>query len=467
MLRCALLAALASYGAAPAVELADPIPAPIPKGGVRIELETIATGLVAPNHLTHAGDGSGRLFVVDQPGQVRRIEDGALAPTPFLDVSERLVTSSLLAPERGLLGLAFHPGFADPNHPGFQKLYTYTSEPVDGPADFTSTEPLPAGVGFDHQSVIAEWTVDAADPDRVDPATRREILRIDQPQANHNGGALVFGPEGLLYVGLGDGGGADDQGPGHRAGGNAQDVGNVYGKILRLDVNGSNGVNGRYGVPGDNPFVGADGLDEVFAYGFRNPFRISFDHNTGALIAADVGQNDVEEIDLVLAGGNHGWRLKEGSFAFDPGGPGDDGAVTDDPVLIPPGLIDPVAEYDHDEGTAVIGGYVYRGNAIPKLAGRYVFGDLSGRLFHADLATGAIQELVLGLDDRDLPPFVLGFGEDEAGELYLLRANVPGPFGSGRVQRIVRVVPEPAAGSLLALALAALVLRRRLCPIFP
>jgi len=359
-----------------------------------------------------------------------------------------------------LLGLAFHPDIANPQSPGYQKIYTYTSEPFDFPPDFT-TEPLPAGVVYDHQSIITEWTVDSANPNIIDPGTRREIMRIDEPQFNHDGGMVAFGRDGYLYISLGDGGAADDVADGHGATGNGQNINTVHGSILRIDpldpmvTTGSpDGVsaNGSYRVPADNPFVGADGVDEVFAYGFRNPWRFSFHPDTGDLIVGDVGQNMIEEVDVVHKGGNYGWNLKEGNFRFDPA----QGNVSDDLSGLPAGLIDPVAEYDHDDGITVVGGYIYRGSAIPELYGKYVFGDFSsgffvadGRLLYADLATGLTREFVLGTDDRELGLYVKAFGQDADGELYLLAGTNLGPFGNGGlVLKIVDLCTARIPGDL-------------------
>ena len=443
--------------------LDDPIPEPIEKGTISIELETVASGITAPVYLTHAGDDTDRLFVLDQPGKIRLIENGQLLCTPFLDITARVHMPGFFGSldvndfdERGLLGLAFHPGFADPQSPGYQKIYTYASEMVDFPADFT-TEPLPAGEVFDHQSVIAEWTVDVNNPNIIDPGTRREIMRIDEPQFNHNGGMLTFGPDGYLYISVGDGGAGNDVADGHGATGNGQNKNTVHGSILRIDPLDPTtktsmdtiSVNGQYRVPADNPFVGVDGVDEIYAYGFRNPWRFSFDSLTGDLIVADVGQNDIEEIDIVHAGGNYGWNLKEGTFRFDP----DTGTVNDGMEGLPEGLIDPVAQYDHDEGISITGGFVYGGHAIPELMGKYVFGDFStsffladGRLLYADLVTGLIQEFTIGMDDRNLGLYIKSFGQDADGELYLLAGTNLGPFGdTGLVLKIVPVQTQFSA----------------------
>ena len=442
-------------------QLDDPIPKPIKPEGAPIQLETVATGLTAPNWGSHAPGDPNRLFVTDQTGILWAIDLVNGDKSVFADLSGLLVTLGIAGPgtfdERGLLGVAFHPDYQDNG-----LLYTYTSEPASGAADFT----LPAGTPVNHDSVVTEWQVpDAGNPSSVvDPTTRRVLLRIEQPQFNHNAGAVSFGPDDTLYIAVGDGGNRDDQGPGHSPGGNGQDPSNVLGTILRIDPNGSDAANGQYGVPIDNPFYPAtsattggqigcdDGFcDEIYAYGLRNPFRISFDKATGDLYAADVGQGDIEEVNVVVSGGNYGWSIKEGSFCFDPNG--------DDPGFVEPaetcdstGLIDPVAEYDHDEGIAIVGGFVYRGSNIPGLRGRYIFGDFSrsflnndGRLFALNkknivkrnrVKTSKIRELSIA-DQAGLGLSLLGFGQDAWGEIYILANTTGVPFGdTGVVQRI-------------------------------
>ena len=441
-----MLSAIALAGLAIAVPitpvaaqpLEDPIPRPIRESGRPLRLEPVASGLTAPNWGVAAPGHPDRLVVVDQPGQAWAIDLGSGTRSVFLDVAARLVPLGAFGPgtfdERGFLGIAFHPDYADNG-----LLYTFTSEPTGPPADFST---MPPGTPANHQSVVAEWQVPSpGDPTSVvDPNTRRELLRIDKPQFNHNAGALNFGPDGFLYIALGDGGGGDDQGVGHSPQGNGQDPSNVLGKILRIDPDGSNSANGAYGIPPDNPFVGQEGfVPEIWAYGFRNPFRFSFDTATGSMLVGDVGQNDIEEIDLVTAGGNYGWRIKEGTFLFDPNGT-DPGFVTEPSPGQPAGLIDPVAEYDHDEGVAVVGGFVYRGDALRWLRGRYVFGEFSGpdetgRLFFMN-ASGQIREFQLR--DRETLGFnVDGFGQDADGELYVMGNTTGTPFGeTGVVLRL-------------------------------
>ncbi|MCR8915410.1 PQQ-dependent sugar dehydrogenase [Marinobacter panjinensis] len=425
--------------------LDDPIPEPIDSGHVRIVLETSADGMTAPNwgsDVPGCTNLQDRLVVSDQDGILWAVNIDTGDRSVLLDVSDRLVSLGVGGPgtfdERGLLGFTFHPDFANNG-----LLYTYTSEPVAGPADFST---MPVGVDANHQSVINEWRVPAPSCERgavVDPTSRRELLRIDEPQFNHNGGTLAFGPYGMLYISLGDGGAADDQGVGHVPGGNGQDPGNVLGTILRIDPQGSNAANGQYGVPVDNPFVGdADAVDEIFAYGFRNPFRFSFDAYTGEMMIADVGQNDIEEVDVGVPGGNYGWPIKEGSFCFHPNGTEPGFVFNCGPGNAPAGLVEPVAVYDHDEGIAVIGGFVYRGSLIPNLMGRYVFGDYlqpyidSGRLFYLGKNDRIFE---LDLRDRDsLGLVLLGFGQDAFGELYVLANETGTPFGdTGVVLRMV------------------------------
>jgi glucose/arabinose dehydrogenase len=455
----AAMAAVLAPAVAPATPLADPIRRVIHPGNIRIRLEPVAVGLTAPNWGTAAPGEPGRLYVSDQDGVVWVVDLTTGDVRAFLDVRARLVPLGAFGPnsfdERGLLGIAFHSGYQASG-----RFYTYTSEPVNGRADFST---VPDGTA-DHQSVITEWRVATPGaPDAVvDPTSARVLLRIDEPQFNHNAGALNFGPDGLLYVALGDGGGADDQdgepffgGPvvGHGPAGNGQNPATVLGKILRIDPEGRDSANGAYGVPGDNPFVARPPfLPEILALGFRNPFRFSFDRATGALYAADVGQNSVEEVNVVDAGANYGWRVREGSFAFDPNGL-EPGFVTRIGSEAPLGLHGPIAEYDHDEGIAIVGGFVYRGTRIPKLVGRYVCGDFArtfandGRLFFSrrrelvrDGRTRRTRLAEFELDGPDaLGLSVLGFGEDAGGELYVL-ANATGiPFGTTGV--VLRIAP--------------------------
>lgn len=433
----------ASMGGGP---LMDPIPEAIPQG-VEIRLTEVAADLAAPNWGTHAPNDATRLFVVDQPGQLHVVDLATGDRSVFLDLSSRLVPLGAFGPdtfdERGFLGVAFHPDYANNG-----LFYTYTSEPVSGAADFST---IPQGEAADHQSVVTEWVVPLPmDPTSLPlPASAREILRIDQPQFNHNAGALELDANGFLLIALGDGGGADDvdgqefQGSpmiGH-GDGNGQDTSNPLGSILRIDPLGVGSGNGQYAIPAGNPFVGqASTVEEIYAYGFRNPFRMSIDPASGDLWVADVGQNDIEEVDLVTAGSNYGWNYKEGSFFFDPNG-NDPGFVTDVDPGAPAGLVDPVAEYDHDEGIAIVGGFVYSAGQIPEIDGRYVFGDFgsfdadAGRLFYLD-GNDAITEFDIR-GQANLAAALNGFGRDFDGNVYVMTNTTGTPSGStGKVYRI-------------------------------
>lgn len=427
--------------------------AQIPQGSVTIELETVASGLTSPVHLTHAGDGSGRLFIADQAGQVRIVEDGALLPTPFLDISDRIVDLHPGFDERGLLGLAFHPDYESNG-----RFFVRYSAPREGSAD----EPC-----FDtdrgcHTEVLSEFQVFADDANVADPDSERVLFEVDEPQFNHNAGAVEFGPDGYLYFSLGDGGGAHDgladDPPSHGPIGNGQNIETALGSMLRIDVDGEL----PYAIPPDNPFVGADGLDEIYAYGFRNPFRFSFDDGPGgdgALFLGDVGQNLFEELDVVVKGGNYGWVIKEGFHCFDPFNP--DVPPDDCPDVGPSGepLIDPIVEYPQAVGgLSVIGGYVYRGTSSPILQGHYVFGDFStafaqpeGNLYYLiEPSPGSFEmrRFRIGLEDRPFGLFLKGIGEDEAGEVYACGSTVLAPTGStGVVQRIVAIAERFCATS--------------------
>jgi glucose/arabinose dehydrogenase len=333
-----------------------------------ITLTLVAGGFNHPVAIANAGDGSGRLFIVEQGGLIKILRKGQVSATPFLDLTSQVTQSG---GEQGLLGLAFPPGF--PTRNSFYVDYTNRS-----------------GVG---NTVVARVGV-SADPDRADPASRAELLTITQPFTNHNGGQLAFGPDSLLYIGSGDGGSEGDPQ------GNGQNRNVLLGKILRLDV--LNGTN-PYGIPTGNPFG-----NEIWAYGLRNPWRFSFDHLTGDLYLPDVGQDQVEEVNFQSAGSgagaNYGWNIMEGDRCFA------------NPSCSSAGLTLPVTQYLHGSGDcAVVGGYVYRGTN-PALRGVYFYGDFcSGRVWGGQQNAGSWMN---GLVD-DTTFSISTFGEDEAGELYL------------------------------------------------
>jgi glucose/arabinose dehydrogenase len=462
----------------------DSFSPPIQQGELKVKLETVASGLAAPVKAVAAPGLRNYLFVVDQPGTIWSVNLKTGSRSLFLDARDRVAPLGVFGPgtfdEKGLLGLAFDPGFRENG-----LFYTYLSATPAGQPTFPTT--IPADKAVDHQNVVARWrAVDPRQPTRgVDSQTYFELMRVDWPSFAHNGGDLAFGPDGMLYIPMGEGGGHDDQDGqlflglpiyGHQGNGNAQKLNTPLGKILRIDVNGDSSANGRYGIPPDNPFVdtGTDVVKEIYALGFRNPWRMSFDSETGALYVGNVGQNDLEEVERVVRGGNYGWNLKEGTFCFDPGNfdanSGTATTTTTCPASLPPGLIDPIAQYDtHTDGHSVVGGYVYRGHRFEELRGRYVFGEFSrlfnsrpggaffnnyGRLLYTARKVGSVSGLMeikefrgfpeeaqrLGLTAPDAPPAafkqtvgVLGMGEDARGEIYAT-GNVTGfPSGSDGV----------------------------------
>jgi glucose/arabinose dehydrogenase len=358
-----------------------------------IGLRQVASGLDFPLYLTAPPGDMSRLFVVEKGGRIRVIRNDSLLAAPFLDLTGRVSTGG----EQGLLGLAFHPAYAQ------NRVFV---------VNYTDTQ---------GDTRIATFRAGAL-PDVADPASERVILAVDQPFANHNGGMLAFGPDGMLYAGLGDGGsGGDPQG-------NGQNRSVLLGKILRLDV----ADDGTAGVPADNPFAGQAGArPEIWSYGLRNPWRFSFDRATGDLYIGDVGQNELEEINASTdaaqfgRGANYGWNIVEGTDCFSPSS-GCDRAGLSPPVLV----------YGHGQGCSVTGGYVYRGSAIPSLVGHY---------FYADYCAGWIRSFRLAgpapADEREWTALrpggqVPSFGEDAQGELYILSA-------SGTVHRIVPNQPQP------------------------
>ena len=387
-----------------------------------VGLETVATGLQAPVDLAVAPDAD-RRYVADQAGQIRVHEPSGLREEPLVDLQDAVEFGG----EKGLLGLALHPAFASN-----RRLFVRYSAP--------RREGTPAS--YSHTFVLAEFTA-SADGRLAPRDSERTVLEIPEPQGNHNSGSLAFGPEGYLYVGVGDGGAGADHGPGHvgdwydaNAGGNGQDVTeNLLGSLLRIDVDGR--ADGKpYAVPDDNPLVGQPGLDEHYAWGLRNPWGIAFDGEDCYL--ADVGQNAYEEVNLVERGGNYGWNVTEGTHCF-----GAEDCPDGTPADVRGGeqFVDPVIEYPHSggdvTGISVIGGHVYRGSAVPGLRGRYVFGDLSAgdRLFTAAPRDG--DELwpvdPVPIADGDELDRVLAFGRED-GDVYVL--------GTGDGGGVHRVAPQ-------------------------
>lgn len=362
--------------------LATPTAASPDKGSFKFT--RIATGLQNPLYATGAGDGSGRVFIVEQIGRIRIVKDGALLSTPFLDIRSLVALSGS---ERGLLSVAFDPQFKT-NGVFF--------------VDYTRSSKVAADVG---DTVIASYRANPPGADVADRASAQVLLTINQPQSNHNGGLVKFGPDGMLYIGMGDGGSAGDMGPGHAPQGNGQSLTTLLGKILRIQV----GTTGPYAVPAGNPNLGAGARPEIWAYGVRNPWRFSFDRATGDLYIGDVGQNSWEEIDFqpkgAPGGANYGWPWWEGAHRYRAGAPR-------------PGDTKPIAELSHaGSQCSVTGGYVYRGARIPALSGYYVFGDYcSGKLWTLVRLGGAWRMSLL----RATTFAISSFGEDDNGELYVV-----------------------------------------------
>ena len=445
----------------------------IANGSINILLQPVATNLSAPDYAISPPGDSSRLFVVEQKGLLRVVKNGVLLAGSALDIQSRVqppLVATNANDERGFLGLAFHPGYNNPSSPGYRTLYTYNSEQI--PTNTLPTYIAPNGATNNYKNVVNEWKISSTNSDVVDPTSRREIISFGKNAANHNGGTITFGPDGYAYLGLGDGGNANDVGASHIVpGGNAQNLTTPLGKMLRFDplnpalTTGSSNVvssNGQYRIPTTNPFQSAGQVPEIYAYGLRNPYRFSFDSGTGDLIQADVGQNNVEEIDRIILGGNYGWAIKEGDFLFNmTNGPsGNAGTIGAPPGNrsqgLPSGLIDPISgtlgtlEYDHNEGISITGGFVYRGSAIPELYGKYIFGDLAlipspvrvnGRIFYADFTTGIIKAFPLAQfgGSAILPNnlTVHGFGQDADGEIYALVTNTSANGSGGILYKLV------------------------------
>ncbi len=348
---------------------ASAFPASLPEAGSAAWV-ALPGEMELPIGIACPADGSGRLFVLEQHGRIRVYQQDQLEAQPYLDISGRVGSNGS---ERGLLGLAFHPRFAENGY--FYINYT----------------------DLNGNTVISRFTADPAQ-NTADPASEHVLLRVDQPYPNHNGGGLAFGPDGFLYLGLGDGGSGGDP---H---GNGQSVDTLLGKLLRIDVDNAD----PYGIPADNPFAGGGGRPEIWAYGLRNPWRFSFDRQTSDLYIGDVGQNKWEEIDFLPAGSpggaNFGWNILEGTHEYS--GSSSGGAQ----------LTAPVAEYSHSDGCSVTGGVVYRGQALPAWQGVYLYGDYcSGMIWGLAQIGGAWQNQLLYSSGFS----ITSFGEDEAGEVYL------------------------------------------------
>lgn len=362
----------------------DPCDGVTAVSGADVELESVGAGVDRPVDIQNAGDGSHRIFVVEQNGRIRYFRDGDNTARTWLDIGDLVTNVGGLGDETGFLAMAFHPDFG--TNGKFYVHYDNNSE----------------------DTVIAEFTVDDPADGEPDVESQRIILEVGQPASNHNGGAIHFGPDGYLYIGLGDGGGAGD------TFGNGQNPDTLLAKILRIDVD--NPSDGReYGIPGDNPFIGEAPLDETYVWGLRNPWKWSFDRQTGAMWIADVGQNQLEEIDVASAGDNLGWPCREGFEAYD-------GCAGD--------FTDPVFEYGHSQGVSITGGYVYRGCTFTDLQGQYFFSDFTyapSSPLWSITATGDVGDVWEG----NVGILVATMGEDERGEILL------GDYAAGEIFRMV------------------------------
>lgn len=471
--------AAANFEAGNMAQIPTETPTPGPGTGEEEEhleevgVQLIAEGMTAPTHLSYApGDTEARLFVTDQIGLIHIVsEQGGVLGT-FLDIRDRVIELNPEYDERGLLGLAFHPDYANNG-----RFFVYYSAP-EARTGITLEDP------FTFVNRLSEFRVMEGDPNAADPASERILLEIPKPQTNHNGGDISFGPDGMLYIPLGDGGGAYDTGAGHvedwyRAndGGNGQDVSqNLLGSILRIDVDNGD----PYAIPADNPVVGDnDSPNEQWAYGFRNPWRATWDMETGEYYVSDAGQELWEEVSIVQGGGNYGWNVWEGGHCFD-------AAEAQFPPAVCPmrdawgnQIHPPIIEFPNQAqspggyGLVVVGGFVYRGSALPELEGKYLFGawttqdeEPRGGVLVAERReeNGAIElrehhmisnpagnpwplrALELRSSTGEWQEFIYSFGQDAEGELYILTSQTHGPTGdTGKVWKIVPADQIPPA----------------------
>lgn len=407
-----------------------------------VALRLVAEGYVSPINLIPFEDGSGRVLIGDQVGVIKLLSKEGPAKV-FLDLRPKLTKLKDGFDERGVLGIALHPKF---NANG--KFYVYYSAPLraGGPEK------------WDHTSHVSEFRTLPDDRSQADPSYEKRLLQIDQPQANHNSGRMAFGPDGFLYISSGDGGNGSDVGLGHPPQGNGQDLTTHLGKVLRIDVDSGS----PYGVPKDNPFVGnSKARPEIYAFGMRNPWGLSFDRGgSRELFVSDVGQNRFEEVNIIVKGGNYGWNLREGFEGFDPKAPlkaaetraekDAEGRPFQDPIFVYKNAKGFPKDADAG-GTSITGGYVYRGKAIPQLAGCYVFADWSriwtksdGAVYYASRpeAPGKPWRMQLlplaGLPNGELGKCIVALGENADGELYVMTNDGRGLVGeTGKVFKLV------------------------------
>ncbi len=407
-----------------------------------VKLKLFAEGFTSPSALTPLNDGKGTLLLADQVGLVHLVtSSGIVRGQPFLSLTHRMAKLNLGFDERGLLGIAAHPDFKETG-----KIYVYYSAPLraSAPSD------------WNHTTRISEFSITEGNAELIDIESEKVLLSIDQPYFNHNAGSIAFGPsDGYLYISVGDGGNANGRGIGHSDIGNSQDLSNLLGKILRIDINQGD----LYGIPSDNPFKGSNIKSEIYAIGLRNPWRISFDRGGDhALFAADIGQNLYEEVNIITNGANYGWNVKEGFHCFNPDKPTETPDTCPDKDVRGGAFTDPILEYknikafrnDPDAyGISITGGYVYRGKSIKGLQGKYIFADWSRNWAMADgvLLAGTKSEngqwsmealTTEGPSNGKIGAFIVAFGEDTKGELYVLTNATNGLMNrKGKVYKIV------------------------------
>lgn len=367
-------------------------------------LELLTSDLESPVAFSPA-KGSEDFYIAEQKGLIKIFSNGEIKKFPLLDLRKKLAGMHRFYSEKGLLGIAFHPKY-DEN----RKFYAFYSTDLDKSS-------------VDHKMTLSEFQTSLANPDKALMQSEKVILEIEQPEANHNGGTIVFGNDGMLYIGSGDGGGAGDR---HGKEGNGQNLNTHLGKILRINIDTIDTE--TYKIPSDNPFLKKNALPEIYAYGLRNPWKFSFDRTTGRLFLGDVGQERIEEINIIEKGKNYGWKIMEGNLCYDPP---EDCSTRD--------LEPPIYSYTHKEGVSVIGGYVYRGNRKSYYYGKYIFADWSGKIFFLSETNKvwSAQEIKVQNKETFQWKFINSFGEDNKGNLYILTQEKASPGSKGYLYKLV------------------------------
>jgi len=373
----------------------DPAPA------ITLNAQQVVTDLQAPLDMAFAPNGD--ILVAELTGKIRLIKKGKLLDAPVLDIHSKLVNINMGFDVRGILGFAISPKFSTD-----RKVYVFYCAP-------------PTVLKTDHKDVVAEYTL-SANSTPVDPNSGRIIFTSDSPQQGNNGGCIKFGPDGYLYVSMGDGGGGGDK---HGPIGNGQNMNTLLGKILRINVNSDS----TYTVPKDNPFVNKPGTrPEIWAYGIRNAWRFSFDRATKQLFASDVGESTWEEVDIIEKGANYGWRIAEGNHCFNP-------KLNCDIT----GITKPIAEYGHRDGVCIIGGYVYEGKQLPAIKGKYFFADWTGPIFYLQKTGEEWQRGKVTLQNYPANLKITSWGEDPSGEIYVITTPDTSPGNTkGTIYKIVK-----------------------------